>query len=283
MNIGRILVGIDFEPATDVIIAYASTFASAFKASLSLLNVLDYMTTPPGYLIPYIEEEKTIAEKKFESIRDDLAVKGLSVDFEVVAGRLTESFGAVLKRTNADMLVIGFVSHILRRSSSEKLIKGLQVPMLVVRGEKANSAVKEAVAIRKILLPTDFSDSSKKAMETARELADIFSADLDVLFVTPAYAVKKMKSVKEKELVLRKMREKAEDDMNSFLREYGLKTSGVIDEGEPHRRIVSFSEENNTDIIVMGARGLGLIKGLLIGSVTDSVLKTSPCPVLVVH
>ena len=35
------------------------------------------------------------------------------------------------------MLVLGFVTHTFRRSSSEKLIKGLQIPMLVVRGEKA--------------------------------------------------------------------------------------------------------------------------------------------------
>jgi nucleotide-binding universal stress UspA family protein len=34
---------------------------------------------------------------------------------------------------------------------------------------------------------------------------------------------------------------------------------------------------------VMGARGLGLIKGMLIGSVTDAVLKSAPCPVLVIH
>ncbi len=63
----------------------------------------------------------------------------------------------------------------------------------------------------------------------------------------------------------------------------GIKETGVIEAGEPDRRIVSFAKENDIDLIVMGARGLGLIKGMLIGGVTDAVLKSSPCPVLVIH
>ncbi len=62
-----------------------------------------------------------------------------------------------------------------------------------------------------------------------------------------------------------------------------MKEAGIIHEGEPDKRIVSFSRENDIDLLVMGARGLGFIKGMLIGSVTDAVLKSSPCPVLVIH
>jgi len=56
-----------------------------------------------------------------------------------------------------------------------------------------------------------------------------------------------------------------------------------MDQGEPHKRIVALAKEKDIDLIVMGARGLGFIKGMLIGSVTDAVLKSSPCPVLVAH
>lgn len=283
MNIDKILVGIDFEKATDTLLSYAYTFASAMKASLTLVNVIDYMATPPAYLVPYIEEEKRLAEEKFDVIRSQLLTEGISADFEVVVGRLNESFGAVLKRTNADMLVLGYMHHVLRRSSSEKLIKSLQVPMLVVRGVKAGSSDLSPVAIKNILCPADFSDASKKAMDTAIELRDLFSARLEVLYVSADYHVDKMKSVKDKDTILRNLRNKAEDDMRSFLSRYGLQSIGVIEEGEPYKKIVSFSEEKNIDLIVMGARGLGFIQGLLIGSVTDSVLKTSPCPVLVVH
>jgi len=283
MKVDKILVGIDFETATDTVLSYAYTFATAMKASLTLVNVLDYMATPPAYLVPYIEEERKIAEQKFDVIKSQLLTKGISADFEVVVGRLNESFGAVLKKTNADMLVLGYIHHVLRRSSSEKLIKSLQVPMLVVRGVKAEFWDRGPVAIKKILCPTDFSDASKKAMDAAIELRDVFSARLEVLYVSADYHVGKVKSVKDKDTILRNLRNKAEDDMQSFLSRYALQSTGVIEEGEPYKKIISFSEEKNIDIIVIGARGLGLIQGLFIGSVTDSVLKTSPCPVLVVH
>ena len=61
------------------------------------------------------------------------------------------------------------------------------------------------------------------------------------------------------------------------------KASPLVDKGIPAKRIVALSEDRDIDLIVIGARGLGFIKGMLIGSVTDAVLKSSPCPVLVVH
>jgi len=62
-----------------------------------------------------------------------------------------------------------------------------------------------------------------------------------------------------------------------------LAVSGTVEEGEPDRRIVSYAKEKDVDLIVIGARGLGRIEGMLIGSVTDAVLKSAPCPVLVIH
>lgn len=53
--------------------------------------------------------------------------------------------------------------------------------------------------------------------------------------------------------------------------------------GNPYETISSHAKEKDVDLTIMGARGLGLIKGMLIGSVTDAVLKSSPCPVMVIH
>ncbi len=65
--------------------------------------------------------------------------------------------------------------------------------------------------------------------------------------------------------------------------ENAARCTGTIEEGEPYEKIVSFAQQNSIDLIVTGARGLGLIEGMLIGSVTDAVLKSSHCPVLVLH
>jgi len=285
MKIERIVAGIDFGPSSEIVGAYSSFFAKGTGASIHLLYVIDYLVTPPAYLAPYMEEEKKIAEKNFTALKERFADAGIKTETEIIIGRLRESFEAVVEKTNADMLVLGFTSHVLRRSSSEKLIKGLQMPMLVVRGEKADSARMDSIKIRRILCPTDFSEESKKALKFANDLKDIFSAEMAVIHVLPNHIIKiKIEKIRDRDRVLQELNDEARDNLNNFLSNYDIeKSGGVIEEGEPAKRIVSFSKEKDIDLIVMGARGLGLMKGMIIGSVTDAVLKSSPCPVLVIH
>ena len=284
MKIDRVLAGIDFGPSTEIVTAYALFFAKTMGASLNLLYVIDYLVTPPAYLAPYMEEEKKIAEKRFETLKKRLADAGIKTETDVTVGRLHEAFDAILKKVNSDMLVLGFTSHVLRRSSSEKLIKGLQMPMLVVRGEKAESARMDSIKIRRILCPTDFSKASGEALKVARELKNIFSAELDVMYVLPNYILKKkIKKLKDRDKIIQELFEDTRENLKKILSDYNIEKAGIIDEGKPDKRIVSFSKEKDIDLIVMGARGLGFIKGMIIGSVTDAVLKSSPCPVLVIH
>jgi len=50
--------------------------------------------------------------------------------------------------------------------------------------------------------------------------------------------------------------------------------------GQPHEELVAYAVTQNMDMIVMGVRGYGLVKSLLMGSTTDRVVRRSPCPVL---
>lgn len=284
MKVKKILTGIDFGPATDAVIAYASCFAGAMDASMSLLYVIDYLVTPPAYLGTYIEEEKKTAGKKFDALKNQLAGYGIQTESEVMVGRLHESFEETIKKKGPDMLALGFMHHPLRRSSSEKLIKGLTIPMLVVKGEKSESSQTGSVKIRRILCPVDFSDISKKALRTAIELSKIFSSKLGVIYVVPSYIIRKnVYDIKDIDSLVNKLLEEVRNKLNAFVLDLDIKESCLIEEGEPDKRIAAFSQETDIDLIVMGARGLGLIKGMLIGSVTDAVLKSSPCPVLVIH
>jgi len=279
----KILAGIDFEKDTEKVLAYAALFTETFRASLNLLYVLDYLVTPPAYLTPYIEDELKFVEKKFDDLKKDLMVSGIKAGSEVVVGRLQESFDVAVKNTGADMLILGFVSHVLRRSSSEKLIKGLRIPMLVVRGTKAESAKIGSLKIRRILCPTDFSEISERALKAARELAEKLSSELEVLHVFPDRIFGRMKALEEEDKIVRELYADAKDKLNKTVRESGLTKAGLMEKGEPYKVIVSSAEEKDIDLIVLGARGLGRIEGMLIGSVTDAVLKSSPCPVLVIH
>jgi nucleotide-binding universal stress UspA family protein len=283
IKLKKILVGIDFQKNTQAILAYASYFSRATGASLHLLHVIDYLVTPPAYTAPYIDEEVRAAEKKFSPLQKQLTNNALSVETEVVVGRIHESFASALKKTGADMLILGFAVHALRRSSSEKLIKGIKKPMLVVRGVMTEDEGVRDISIKRILCPSDFSDISKRAVKVAKTAGDLFGSELNVLSVYPDYLVKKLRTAKEREMCRKELFERTQSNLDFLLGEMQMKEAGIVREGEPAREIVSFATENGIDMIVMGARGLGLIRGMLIGSVTDTVLKTSPCPVLVVH
>jgi nucleotide-binding universal stress UspA family protein len=283
METRKILVGIDFGPVTDIVLQYASFFAKALGASLNLLHVIDYLITPPSYLTPYMENEKKIAIKNFALLKKQLTDAGIKAESDVIVGRLHESFETIIEKKKSDMLILGFNPHAFRRSSAEKLIKGLKMPMLVVRGEKAVASRKVKVNVERILCPVDFSEMSEKALKIAKELRGIFSSKLDILHIYPSYLIKKKLEKKEYEKLLEKSIKQEENRFNTFLRKSFIDGSGIVDEGEPDKKIVSFAKENDIDLIVIGARGLGLIKGMIIGSVTDAILKTSPCPVLVIH
>ena len=156
--------------------------------------------------------------------------------------------------------------------------------MLVVRGKRAADASIGSVKIRRILCPVDFSDQSKAALHLAGEMKDLLSADLEVLSVIPGHAVKKViKTEDDAEKTLEGLRRTSHDEMKKLLSGLHLESPGVVKEGEPVDTIVTHAQDRKIDLIILGARGLGLVREMLIGSVTDAVLKSSPCPVLVVH
>lgn len=283
MDIKKILVGVDFGPATEAVLSYAAHFALATDASLTLLYAIDYLTTPPAYLAPYMEEEKKGALDNFTVLKKQLSERGIRAETEVAVGRLQESFESAIRKTQPDMLVLGFVSHTFRRSSSEKLIKGLEMPMLVVRGEKARTAASGTVSIKKILCPVDLSEQSQKALIFAKELQGALSCSLEILSVMPYHKIRGLTSQDESDRLIRELHDDTKNKLEKFLGDTGIEESVIIDDGEPGQRIPAVAQDLDIDLIVIGARGLGLIKGMLIGSVTDAVLKTSPCPVLVIH
>jgi nucleotide-binding universal stress UspA family protein len=67
------------------------------------------------------------------------------------------------------------------------------------------------------------------------------------------------------------------------LRENGLEAEIKTARGSAAREIIKEAEEGSYDLVIMGRHGHGLLKGFLIGSVSDRVVRHAPCPVLVVH
>jgi len=284
-----IVAGIDLGPYTENVVSYAACFAAATRARIKLLYVIDYLLTPPTYLASYIEEEKAREESQMKEWKARLEKAGARTEYRIVLGRLHESFREIIEETSPELLVIGYNYHALRPSSSERLIKTLSVPMLVVRGKAAEGAVPGSVSVRRVLCPVDFSENSGKALSMAIKLTSLFGAELHIVHIIPSYLIKEKWDVwkklgeEEKEKFDKVMREEAGSRLGSLCRVHGIEGGGEIHHGSPAKLISSIAEEKRCDLVVMGARGLSYLQSILVGSTTEAVLKSSPCPVLIVH
>ena len=140
--------------------------------------------------------------------------------------------------------------------------------------------------IRKILVPVDFSECSRKALRYAIPFATQFGASLTLLYVTQInYAAGEFGMV-DTPLMEGQVREAAEKALKKLLREeIGDKVSASqqIRIGRPAWEIAAAAKELDTDLIIISTHGHTGIKHMFLGSVTENVARIAPCPVLVVR
>lgn len=136
------------------------------------------------------------------------------------------------------------------------------------------------------MVPYDQSEQADKAVVAATDLAKRYGARVSLVAcivpqvpMDPSFAA----SYAETLVLLRKNAEGALDKMGSKLRGEKIAVETVILEGVSITdEIVSFADSHGVDLIVMGSRGLGGFKKLLLGSVASGVSQHSKCPVMIV-
>lgn len=142
------------------------------------------------------------------------------------------------------------------------------------------------IQLKRILVPTDFSEYSDKAVLYGCELAAKFGAELHVLhsvelvpitYGEGAYFTPETQSELTKDAAFRlgqipdaEWREK-------------LTVVHTTTEGHPFVQIVRYAKDNDIDLIVLGTHGRGAIAHMLLGSVAEKVVRKAPCPVLTVR
>jgi nucleotide-binding universal stress UspA family protein len=144
----------------------------------------------------------------------------------------------------------------------------------------------ERMKIRRILVPTDFSNTAGEAVAQAEALAGTFDAGIELFHVTTAIALlpPPVDVVPFTSLVpdlSRQVEEKLESEAQK-LRAMGIPCDTKAVDGSPATEIVRRSQQINADLIVMSTHGHGGLAHAVLGSVTERVLHRAHCPVLVV-
>ena len=136
--------------------------------------------------------------------------------------------------------------------------------------------------MKNILVPVDGSEGADRAIEKAVMLAEICGAKLNFLYVANInqLAINAVLS----DAILDSVTKAGNVILDRALEMVpaGVAKESFSDTGSPAVVILDFAESNDIDLIVMGSRGLGVVKGVLLGSVSQYVVEQSKCPVLVV-
>jgi nucleotide-binding universal stress UspA family protein len=143
------------------------------------------------------------------------------------------------------------------------------------------------LALKRILLPVDFSDSSRKAMQYAVSFARQFNAEVLLLHVVETAAPVPPQNMALESLALTAtVREEAARHLSEWRGEIvsHVSVKAVVRDGpKAYHEIVSAASENNVDLIVLGTHGRTGLAHLFLGSTAERVVRHAPCPVLVVR
>ena len=139
------------------------------------------------------------------------------------------------------------------------------------------------IKISRILCPIDFSETSQHALEHAVAVAKWYDAQIIALHVihTPFLP---MPPILFAEFATSSAPAVA-NQLHTWLepaRQAAVNVSTIVDEGHPTARILQRATTERADLIVMGTHGLGGFERLILGSVTERVLRKAACPVLIV-
>ena len=139
--------------------------------------------------------------------------------------------------------------------------------------------------IKKILVPVDGSEHSKKALEFACELAKKFESELHLLHVVQPPISTQTMAVGGSAVTTEVSREDLEEIGRNMIEAAIQITSNhdctkvetQIEAGPPAQHILDAAKKHDADLIVMGSRGLSDIAGLLLGSVSHKVTHLAEC------
>jgi nucleotide-binding universal stress UspA family protein len=136
-------------------------------------------------------------------------------------------------------------------------------------------------SFHKILVGYDGSQESERALELALAIANTMDSKVEVLAVAqpsePPTAVQMQAVIDD----AREHYDKALRRIADAAKENGIEIETAVAVGHPAEQIIRQAERGLADLIVVGRRGLSALEKMVMGSVSERVLRYAPCPVLV--
>lgn len=228
-----------------------------------------------------------VASRVLEGFCSEAERAGLVADLVCTCGVPSLELTRAVIESHFDVVILGsHRRHGLRRlvlgSTGRKMLRVCPGPVWVTSPEGEG-------AVRKILVATDFSETSEEAVKTAAELATQFKAELHVLHAVPQVASPLYRGIplpasegeSWQSTVNASSRRKLHESLNSLGLASSIPTSHVhLAEGSPALAIQSAVKELEIDLLVMGTAARRGLSGILIGNTAERLLPNLTCSIL---
>ena len=141
------------------------------------------------------------------------------------------------------------------------------------------------IKLKRILVPTDFSDSARNALTYGISFAREYKAELTLLHVVETLTVGYASDLFPVPMaeVFQEVSTYARTELGKLaaeVRDKGVQVNEKVVQGKPSAEIIRVATEETIDMIVLGTHGKGVLDKALFGSTTERVVRRAPCPVL---
>jgi nucleotide-binding universal stress UspA family protein len=296
MTIRSIVCPTDFSDASRHAMDHAVAMARWCSARIVVLHAHHAVSAADSALFnaggggPHLESEVLVAERsELAAAVDSMRAGGVAVEGEIVSGPPAETITAFAASTSADLIVIGTqgaggFKHLVVGSVTETVLRRARCPVLTVPpGAQSTSTL----PFKRILCPTDFSESSLAGLRLAVSFAQqgeatltlmhvIDDPDENELFVARRYDVHHHRALREQH-ALDQLRTLAPD----VAHDWALKLR--VAQGNAYDQILEVAAQERVDLIVVGVQGRKPMDLMLFGSTTNQIVRRATCPVLTVR
>jgi len=274
INIKRILCPTDLSPYSVNAVRYALALSRAHDAELILLHCTESLDAK---------------EELLDSVWDYIDPSDPRCELIVTAAEhVDEEIMTQAQRKRVDLIVMRSRRRphraALLGSTAESVCRSAPCPVLVMHSDEREFVNDELkVDLKRVLVAYDFSDYSELALKYGLSIAQENQAELHLLHVLPPRSVNQpeiawypVTGESAYHTAARRLQRVVPAEVHLWC---DVKTA--VSEGNAYREILHYAEQNEIDLISVGAHGAGFGMRALFGSNVDRVLRQAPCPVLV--
>lgn len=292
IKIERILCPIDRAVDSSNALRYAAALARSYRAKLFVLTCVEQFADKETHadLMSDAKQMRMGIDRAFNHTNGDSNGDGLDWESLIITDcNPVEAITQEAARRAVDLIVMCSRRRPLRAallgSTAESVYRTAPCPVLITHPDQREwvDSTSGVANPKRVLVAHDFSDYSELALHYALCFAQEYQAELHLLHVVPAPVLEEPEiawtpagtdGVYHK--AARSLQKAIPDDAYLWC---DIKTS--VRWGKPYREVLAYANENDIDLIFMGAHGAGFGIQTLFGSNADRILRQSPCPTIV--